>query len=147
MSRQITPKEVRDYLVDYFQSKEAFRTRTAERIAERHPDKVAKNECYAKSLSACADYVAGLPDNDANLKRLAECSACYNEAADMFDLPSCRESGSSEWDNQAIHCGPRGRAASAEQIAEFFQEWVDTVLEQAPEVRAEEEEQFRRGWF
>jgi hypothetical protein len=127
--KKTTVVEVRSTLVDYFEEKAAYRQSVAERIAERQPSDVAKNQAYAESLNRMASYVKGLPDDDLTLCALAECPYLYCEWAEMFQLPT--GGNATVFDIEAVHCGPRGKPMDSAECAEWFASWAEVVMAEA----------------
>jgi hypothetical protein len=121
---------VRNALVEYFREKADYRSRLAE---EKDPSHWAKNTSYAGSLELVATYVAALPDDNATLQQLANCTYLFSPGGDVFCAPRTDECGASLTDNEAIHCGPRGSVMDPAECAEWFESWTKIVLDEYPE--------------
>ncbi len=118
----------RSALAEYFSEKAEFRSWHAENQEAWGGN---KNEAYADSLSAVADFVLALPDDDPTLRKLAACPVLFCEG--VFSVPAVNEHEASATDNKAIHCGPRGDVIAPDQCAEWFQGWAETALQEAAE--------------
>jgi hypothetical protein len=114
---------LRGEIAYYFEAMAAFRSS----CVEKEPASVGKNGAYAESLYRMAAYVLALSEDDPMLTKLATCSSLFFPG--LFQIPQFPEFGrTTEADNFAIHCGPRGSVIQPGDCNRWFAEWVELVV-------------------
>jgi hypothetical protein len=119
---------VRDYLVYYFEEKQAFRR------SKITPRDMGKNGRYADALAQIVAYIRGLPDDDPTLKALAECEA-FNDPDAGFGFPTALDGSPSVTDSGAIHC------RCEPDCAQWLMGWAQAAMSEAAEIKTRNDRQ------
>lgn len=122
----VSTKTVREALAEWFREQSQFR----QRKAEQYPLDT-RNADSAAALEQVAVYVLSLPDADPQLRKLSK-SAALLFAEGVFSSPKVHELDSFSSEREALRCGFDGSI----DPAEWFADWVNTVIEEAAELQA-----------
>jgi len=140
--------DVRNALVEYFQSTAEYR----ERFVVGEDDEGGfdhdqyksdrKNSNHADALKLLVEFIGSLPDDDPTLKLLAGCDDLFTDG-EVFEQPQNMD-GQSRTNDSAVHFGDPYKPEVMDRagFSGWFESWAEDAIAEMKVVREELDAQF-----